>query len=213
MKKQVSTRDDFRTKNLEAWKIILGRIFPVAIPQRALWNDRQSIIAILKMLGCVEDLTHLFFPDGGGLDLEGARDAVEPECIELNTGIPCILKPTELTFESFGRVHEEWAYFRIEAATLPPSGVYATLEKPYEELTEIRPGFYVDRGALDSGKYEVEGRLRDIPTSSRGIMRYLGGAFVIFAKSSLYNRNRDTYDARHAKMTAEEFRTYIAMTL
>ncbi len=209
MKKRGSKIDDFKTKNLEAWGRILGRIFPVAIPTRAVWNDRQSIIAVLKILGCVSDLTHVFFPNGGGLDLDGARESAESECIELDTGIACILKPAEFTFESFGPPYEQWAYFRIEAATLAPSGVYETLQEPYEELTEIRSGLYVDRGAFDSGKYEIEGRVLDIPSSARGIIRYLGGAFVIFAKGSLYNRNRDTYDARHAKMTAVEFRSHL----
>ena len=40
-------------------------------------------------------------------------------------------------------------------------------------------------------------------------MRWLSGAFVVFAKGSLYNSITATYDARHNQMTAVEFRQYI----
>lgn len=205
-------KDDFRTKNLEAWERVLNSIFSAAIPERKVWTDRRSIITILRKMS-VRDLTHVFFPDGGGLDLDGAKEGVEPECIELDTGIPTILKPRELAFESFGDEHYEWAYFRIEAIPLAPSGVYKTLEGPYEELTEIRPGNYIVRSALDAGEYEEGGRVRRLPESARGLMRYLSGAFVIFAKGSLYNRNPHTYDGRHAKMTAKEFHAHVAKAI
>jgi serine/threonine-protein kinase len=40
-------------------------------------------------------------------------------------------------------------------------------------------------------------------------MRYLNGAFVIIAKTSIYNSDPATYDARHNEMTGEQFRQYI----
>jgi serine/threonine-protein kinase len=203
-------REDFRTWNLTEWETMLNSLFPTAIPARAIWKARRSIIAVLQKIGSVKDLTHFFYPDGGGLDLDGARQSVEAECIELDTGVPTILKPRKLTFESFGRTHLEWAYFRLEAATLEPSGVYDDLSGCDEELAEIRPGFYVSRSALDSGEYEEDGEVRPTPETARGVMRYLRGTFVVFAKASTYNRTPTTYDGRHAKMPASAFRAHIA---
>ena len=48
-----------------------------------------------------------------------------------------------------------------------------------------------------------------LPKNYRTVYRYLKGSFVIFAKTSIYNEIIGTYDARHSKMTAEEFRKYI----
>jgi hypothetical protein len=37
----------------------------------------------------------------------------------------------------------------------------------------------------------------------------MGGDFVIFQKTSMYNRIGATYDGRHNQMTTDEFRHYI----
>ena len=111
-------------------------------------------------------------------------------------------------FESFGN-DEEWNYFRLETGDLKEAGVYDALylngERSYEPLTELTPGKYVDYGAWDNREYRGE----PLPETARGLTRYLKGDFVIFRKTSLYNKNRSTYDGRHNKMSSSEFRVHI----
>jgi len=49
-----------------------------------------------------------------------------------------------------------------------------------------------------------------LPESARPASRFLTGAFVFFSTRSTYNANPGTYDARHNKVSEEEFRAYIA---
>lgn len=49
-----------------------------------------------------------------------------------------------------------------------------------------------------------------LPAKARLVTRkFNGGAFVIFFKFSAYNSVNGTYDARHNRMTDDEFRHYI----
>ena len=45
--------------------------------------------------------------------------------------------------------------------------------------------------------------------SARIVSRYFRGTFVIFPKSSPYNKDHVTYDARHDRMNSKKFRQYI----
>lgn len=58
----------------------------------------------------------------------------------------------------------------------------------------------------DQNEYNGE----SLPESARPAGRYLTGAFVFFSTRSTYNANPGTYDARHNKISEEEFRAYIA---
>ncbi len=209
--------DDFRRWNLEEWEKLLRSIFPI-LPERAIWTDKNAIVSVLEKIGAVDNLAHVFFPDGGGFDLDGAVHSTEPSCIELRFGkVPCVLKPRVLTFESFGEEQLLQAYFIIETDELEPNEAYKDSSSTHEELTEIRPGEYIgDRSAYDSGVYEVDGGPCALPETARCVVRYLSGSFVIFAKSSFYNRIRgfyNAYHARHAKMSAEKFRAHIVSAI
>lgn len=141
----------------------------------------------------------------------GARESIEPGCIELLfPGGVYIVKPSTLLFRSFGPEYE-WAYFRLETERLNPSGIYEKLPYPHEELLELRPGHYVEYSVLERGfyGYDENGYEKPLPAEARPLTRVFEGSFVIFAKGSTYNRNPDTYDARHNKVTAEQFEQYI----
>jgi hypothetical protein len=194
----------FYEENRQAWIDIQNRIFPAGIPEHFEWTELKDIISVLNTIGAIDNSNHMFYPTGGGLDVESAKLSYENNCIEIYTGLTDILKPKRLLFESF--IDPIWNYFRIETLELEPSGVYVKEEDfPSEELLEIETGKYISRSYWDEGEYLGH----KLPYAARVLTRHLKGAFVIFAKSSYYNRNSRTYDARHNKMSAEEFRVYI----
>lgn len=204
---------EFRQWNLAAWTKQLQALFPYGIPDQASWKRVSEIVSVLTKLGRVTDLCHAFLPTGGGLDLAGAAESWETECVELKLGAAVkVVRASELSFEGF---HDdlEWSYFRLECSGLKPTGVYEGLRGPSEELVEIVPGEYEDRSIWDSGVYYVDGQETPLPRTARLVRRFLEGRFVLFAKGSLYNRNTHTYDGRHNGMTAEGFRVYIRQAL
>jgi len=49
---------------------------------------------------------------------------------------------------------------------------------------------------------------RPLPKYSRKVKRCFRGSFLVVQKTSLYNRNPQTYDGRHNEMGADRFRRY-----
>lgn len=194
---------DFYEKNRQYWIDIQNKIFPTGIPKHCEWTRLKDIISVLNAIGSAANSNHMFYPTGGGLDMKSSKISTEDSCIEIFTGLTDILKPKRLLFESFNV--PIWNYFRIETFELEPTGVYEGKDYPSEELTEIITGKYISRSYWDEGEYQG----KKLPKTARVLTRHLKGAFVIFAKSSPYNLHSSTYDARHNKMTAEEFRAYI----
>lgn len=198
--------DKYREYNPLQWAEVQQKLFPHGTPQRATWLGLHNIVGVLNVLGGTPDLNHLFFPSGGGLDLESAVISErEPGCIELTTsGYINIIKPHRLMFEGFDD-NPQWNYFRLETNTLDPSGVYST-DEMYEELTDLAGERYVNLSHWDEGEYEGE----PLPEGSRRISRYFRGSFVIVQKTSTYNGISATYDGRHNQMDADTFRDYIS---
>jgi serine/threonine-protein kinase len=201
---QQLSRDQWAQDNVEM-EMLQSRLFPATTPSRAIWEDIDAIVTVLNIVGSIPNFSHIFFPDGGGLDLHSVRKSHERGCIEINTGLTEILKPKRLVFEYFAD-EAHWNYFRLEADELAPSGAYE--EPPHycrEELVELPNGLYIDRVAWDANEYQGE----PLPDDARLVCRYVRGTFVIFLKSSIYNYASATYDGRHAKMSTDEFRQYI----
>lgn len=206
--------EDFHLRNNEQWTEVLRKLFPISTPKRAIWEDIDEIIQILQILGATRNLNHLFFPESGGMDLENARRSTEEGCIELDFQLISIVKPKRLIFESFG-ADSNWNYFRLETGGLEPSGVYSKERldgRIREDVSELYPGEYEDYEIAEHRSYYRE-RGYDIPKEARHVSRYFEGAFVIFNKRSHYNLNSSTYDARHNKMTTDEFREYIKQNI
>lgn len=207
--------DDFHERNQQQWFEIQTKLFPTSIPQRVIWENINDIVKVLKIVSSYDNLNHVFFPDGGGMDLLDAKLSHEDGCIELDFELIDILKPKRLIFESFGYNHE-WNYFRLEADELEPSGIYKYEKggRVYnrEELTQINPGYYKNYDYLENSYY-IEDDDYKRPEGMKHITRWFRGCFVIFNKRSIYNRESSTYDGRHNKMNADEFRNYIQKTV
>ena len=204
-------RGDFETENLIVWEKIIRKLFPIAIPNNCLWKSIDSIISILNKLGSADNLNHTLFPAGGGHDLTGAKRSPEKGCVEFSTPNSVrIVKPKVLEFNYFPN-NTDWAYFRLETAGLKSITPNANSLFIKEKVTELEPGHYVEKEIWEKGYmgYNEKNNRILLPKSARLVSRYIKGSFVIFAKSSPYNKNHVTYDARHDKMNSKKFRQYI----
>lgn len=204
MKEWIKIEKDYASRNRLQWKDIQKKLFPSGPPTRAIWEQQEDIINVLNELSITDNLNHIFFPTGGGLNLLGVKKSHEDGCIELNVGYQIILKPKRFVFESFS-FEEEWNYFRLESDALAPSGYYPKVDK-HEILTELEPLVYTDANCSEYNDFNG----KELPKGARTIDRLLvESSFVIFQNTSIYNKVSSTYDARHNKMTTDEFREYI----
>ena len=196
---------DFDKRNSREWEELLSLLFPLSVPQRAVWTDLDSIVTVLNEIGKIPSLNHLFFPTGGGNTITGACRAGEEGFIEFQAIGANLLKPRKLSFESFG--HKAfWNYMRLEADEVDPTGTYDLQPDAYSEyLTEVEPGHYENANLLEYREFGED----DLPDTARLVTRHLRGSFVIFSTRSAYNLNSATYDARHEKMGEVGFRNYI----
>ncbi|WP_050377989.1 hypothetical protein [Chryseobacterium sp. Hurlbut01] len=184
----------------------INEIFPHGIPLKSEWLDHQEIINVLNKVGGLQSSNHLFYPNGGGLDLQSATTSHEDDCIEIYTSRSEVISPLKLTFHSFkGDNENEWSYFRIETKPLKQTDVYDTSIEFMEPLTELFPLDYVDRRHWDDGEYNG----KSLPNTARILLRWLKGSMVIFGKSSHYNHHNRTYDGRHNRYDDDQFRNYI----
>lgn len=175
--------------NLMQWQEVQERLFPTTVPTHAEWCNISDIITVLRLLGQYKSQNHTFFPNEGGLDLEGAGMSSEEGFIEVTfEGSVYILKPKRLSYE-FVNNEIEWSYFsleteRIEAKAEPSPDGY------FEELIEVA-------NANQEKAYP------------RQITRWLHGSFVLFHKDSIYNKEIADYRGEHEKMGLQAFHDYI----
>jgi serine/threonine-protein kinase len=188
---------------MKEWALILENIFPNGIPEYSKWTNLEQIKKVLNKLGSFDNSNHMFYPEGGGLDLAGSSNSNETNCIEIKTAFNEIISPKSLTFHSFENI--ESSYFRIELNQIPQTKVYDYENEYSEELCEISPLEYISREHWDEHRYDDE----PLPPDSRLVMRRLKGTLVIFGKMSAYNSHRSTYDGRHNDYSDEDFRKYI----
>jgi hypothetical protein len=139
---------DYQKRNPVQWQEVQRILFPTTMPSRAIWENIEDIVRVLNILGKIDGLNHMFYPEGGGLDLGAAKIGAEPDTIELfvqpeQAGAD-LVKPKMLIFESFG-YDMEWNYFRLENLELEPTGIYENIYHDHEELLELEPLVYIDR--------------------------------------------------------------------
>ena len=195
-------------ENLLQWIEIQRRIFPIYEPDRAEWTGLERIVGILNLLGSYQSLNHMFFPNGGGLDLTGATLAREEGFVELHCrDLIYTLRPRRLLFE---RISDDfqWNHFRLEAEEVKLiSEDFQTDDymEEFGELTEENGNCkLIQLHEFDNlSKEEVE------KYNARHISRFLKGSMVIFHKNSLYNLLISNYKREHDIVGAEQFRKLI----
>lgn len=217
--------DQFREENLSMWKEVVTSIFN-DIPEEAIWTKIDEITSILRRFTVPSHLNHMFYPTGGGNDLEGVNLSAEENCIELVAGGGVeIVRPKHMQFVCLDG-DTEWSYLRIESLPLKPCGIYEAREvadedseteyskkmRMRETVVEVDTLDYRDINQYQYGvmEHDDEGNEIPYPESSRVVTRYFEGSFVVYPKTSAYNEFGPTYDGRHNKMNAEEFKKYIA---
>lgn len=214
LREWLQKNNTFHRRNLSQWEQILERIFPVAMPESASWTSLKNIRHILSTIASVNNGNHMHLLDGGGLDLEGVAKANENGCLELRAGgLPKIVKPHLLTFDSFGLNKRRWSYFRLETLEMPRFDLrFASSPIGYEELLEYGSQNYqiaIDRPDMSESGEELDGNEK----IRRVIRYYASGVFLIVAKRSPYNLHSWTYDGRHNGKSQSEFRTYIKQVI
>jgi hypothetical protein len=195
---------------LALWEEKLNSLFPGGVPSDYVWSERADIIRVLGTIA-QEDLNELLFPDGGGLDLTGAAESTEADCIELHfDGRIDIVKPERLMFHSFESMWD-WAYFRLDSLPLEPTGIYEPSDQIHEEVLEVAPGEYVDSAVLYAGANEAAKSDDSLPAldTVRRVIRHFRGSFAIFPKRARYMTVLGAYDGRHDKSDDAQFNQYV----
>lgn len=195
---------NWERQNLIQWQEVQEQLFPSYVPSHAEWTDVDDIVSVLNLVGQYDSLNHLFFPDGGGLDLTGASKSYEHGCMELHfEELVYIVKPKRLFYEYIENTCE-WNYFYLELDELNAVTPDFPIEFYAEELCEMAPLKYHPLEVMENMSQQDYVRLRP-----RHIVRYLKGSLVVFHKNSIYNRKVAKYQGEHSKYTVSDFRQYI----
>lgn len=196
----------FEIQNAQDWIKIQTDLFNSNIPEFREWTDKSDIVKVLNLIGKVKDSNHVLFSTGGGLDLEGATNSYEKECIELSFGYAYVVKPSRLLFQAF-EDKPEWNYFWLETEELTPSGVYEDDNEPFEneEVLELSQGHYISMAHDETKEYNGE----ELPKTTRIVIRVSKGTYLIVKKLGPYNDNSLAYEGFHNTMDYKEFYQFI----
>ncbi len=199
--------EDFEKSNLSEWNYVMNTLFKEPSPNSAFWQNINSIMSVLNTISYMPNINHLFFPNGGGLDLHDSTLSKYENCIELNcSGFINIVSPNRLIVENIDD-DPSWSYFRLELNELEKSGVFGDSCYPdcEEELIELNKNNFIHPSYWPYRHYnEIP-----FPEGTRKVTRILKGALVIFCKSSVYNHMASTYDGRHNIMDSGGFRKHV----
>jgi hypothetical protein len=187
-----------KDESIAEWDRILGALFDGAIPVNAEWTAPAEIVAVLNAVSSRSN--HMFYPDGGGMDLLGAQLDTEGniEWAVDEGGLQSfvhVARPLKLTFWNPGPYGHE-ANFIFEVDALAPVGPETSRGEYVEELTEISAGEYEPLSSWENG-HSRNGEPLD---RARRVVRTIKAArYAIFGKGSLYNRHTSTgFDAYSA---------------
>lgn len=191
------------------WAKAIRSIFNGSVPSFFEWTSFHQIYKILQTLG-QERISHLFYEQGGGMDLVQVERAYEPGSL-IATESYDVISPERLTFNSFGS-DLDWAYFRLESKYLQPIMPDAYLDDGRERVVEIEPGRYEELLVWEHDYLlNEQGEEIPLPKSARLLCRYVEPkTFLIFPKGSLYNQEDiNDYSGKDNKLSDADFRVLI----
>ena len=213
-------RDSSNNLNYTAsttWDFLAESLMGRVPSQRIVWENREEIVRVLKMLSKL-CYNHIFMPGGGGTDILDAGIGAEPGSITIDDGQTLIVKPKALYLECFGdhdnsktnqsdkvALHN---YFFLECVQSNPIIDSSESDSYSEELVEDTPGHYVSANRVAYGQYDNKEET-PLPVGWRYVMRFYRGNFLIVSKNSFYNSVNGTYDGRHNTVDPNRFRDFM----
>ncbi|MGA4497903.1 protein kinase domain-containing protein [Bacillus bombysepticus] len=200
--------------DMSRWRFIEQNIIHQKYPSTVIWRDKSQVVEILKQLSIV-NFNHTFIHDGGGMDSIGIEmfDDIEKDMVMLKFGpnMSQIFKIKKLIWE-LPNEDPEFGYFRLEFERLSP--IYPEIVAENEKMMKE---YLNDFGVLPSEDLIVNENKEYEPYRENderalfSIKRWFNGSFLIVPKGSIYNHISTTYDGRHSKFNADDFREYMVL--
>lgn len=196
------------------WRFIEETVIQQKNPSTVIWRNKSQVIEILKQLSIL-NFNHTFIHEGGGMDLIDIREfneVIENDMVLISFGFNFyhLFKIKKLVWE-LPNEDPEFSYFRLEFDNITP--IYP---ETVEELKEWRKqrnfeytGEIVSEDLIINTNGEYEHYREDDEIALFNITRWFSGSFLIVPKGSIYNSIHNTYDGRHSKFNAEDFREYM----
>ncbi len=208
----VTSREEFRRQVLDFWVTAIEVVGGSIPPTTATWTGLEKDLRCAASVHGIEPQP--CSPPDWGWDGHKQGSAVCHRSRLYRTGGRWKGHLYSAPFSTYvrGLPHRTYQPFLLlELADLQPSGVYGEHHRPSEELVELTPGQYVERGVWDDGYYGHDDRGREIPLpdESRLIVRWLNGKILFVAKGSLWNGTPATYRGQHNNMTSTQIRQAI----
>ena len=190
------TREEFHKEAQAAWQEAISKVVGPVPAMSQTWNvlpDMQRVLTPFMGQG----RNHAHYPSGGGMDFVSVAPSREQGCLEflVEERMADVMRPSALTLEHFPETPVE-SFLFLDLAATAPSGVYESVGGMSEELVELRPGRYVQRGVWDDGfnGHDEHGRELPLPPEARLVTRWLSGSIMFVSKGSLWNNAPRTYD-------------------
>ncbi len=134
---------------------------------------------------------YLFYPEGGGNDLESVRQGKNPDEIELETSNFFVVRPKSLHFHLIPGKKAEWSFFLLKVEGLQRSGLYTQgqfANSSHEPIAEFPDGTWHDVDCVMSGEFMGQHGPMPTPAGTRVLNRQItSGTFALFCKASGYN--------------------------
>lgn len=208
--------------------------------RRWTWSDLDDVRRVLSAVGVsvgsyedggITDASIDFPPGSGTFDHTEVTVGPEPGTVYFADGRPgeevrpfAVVRPAELTFVlpqgSDGHPAWAWGYLWLTLAPLASalgrssSRRRSSESRGYEEVCEVRPGEYVERGWWDEGTLPGG---RPLPDGARPLIRYLRGDLLTVCKGGPYNllgldrrmRGHDDRGAYHELLGKSQFEGFV----
>lgn len=196
LKKWIKEKNDFVLSQKKEYDFVQKQLFSIPT-ERACWTDIDSIIHVLNIISITGQLSHMLFPDGGGIDLEKVSKSSKLGYIQINN---YILKPKKLLMEIIEN-DPLWNYFLLEIDNIGSENeedFFALLPNGEEVLSD----------GIIYGVYDYQSG-KKLPNGYQLVTQINKGKILFVLKTGCYNHITATYDGRHNLCSDEQFRYYI----